>query len=150
MVDFRVGLEGLEEFEQEVAAFEAEMQAELKAGSDAMARDTFTRIVERTPHRSGSAKLSWRMKRNGVDPTVTELGPFQAMGAEAAGQLALLQLAELGNYDPMRDDLVISNSLGYADDLESGSSDQAPRGMVAVTVAEVEAFGDRYFQREGE
>ncbi len=133
----------LKEFGEGLLKFEQQVKERLRGGTVALARDTFRSLVLRTPFRTGSAKASWRLSLNGVEQGVTILAwGGTAAAAEAA---AFAQLAELSRYDPFKHEIVLSNSLHYIDDLESGSSRKAPRGFLRVTFMIAARTGDRYF-----
>lgn len=138
-------IQNLQEFLDELDDFgEITVPKELKEGTVALARDLFTRIVKKTPIDTGAAKLSWNVSRNGIDPAVVIIFP-RKVSREQAEQAALQKLVELEGYNPFEHSIFLSNSLHYIRDLEHGSSRQAPFGMLAVSVAEVEARGDSYF-----
>ena len=61
----------------------------------------------------------------------------------ASGQISIDQgTSELMAYPNTMPPIYIQNNLPYANRLENGWSNQAPAGMVALTIAEVEAQMD--------
>ena len=80
--------------------------------------EAYTRIVERTPVDTGRARQNW-----GIAPTEPGDAP------DAATVI-------LSNADPMNG-YVIYNNLDYIEDLEMGSSKQAPAGFIRLSLAEL-------------
>lgn len=82
-------------------------------------------VVTRTPVDTGAARASWVVSVGAPSDAVPGIG----QGSGAGPVLAM-----------RRPDLVyIQSNIEYIGALENGHSKQAPRGMVAVTVAEIEA-----------
>lgn len=91
-----------------------------------IALDSSVRIVERSPVDKGRFRASWRFNEGSIDNSTAP------PGLNAAPRI---QIPELTGKQPF----FISNSLPYAVPLEEGHSQQAPLGIVGITVAEVEA-----------
>tara|TARA_R110002167_G_scaffold154560_2_gene348784 strand:- start:193 stop:576 length:384 start_codon:yes stop_codon:yes gene_type:complete len=82
----------------------------------------FSKVVLRTPVDTGRLSQSWR-------PTLNK--PSQSLSSSGSkGIEAVVAKAKVG------DSIFLVNNLPYAQKIESGSSKQAPAGMVAITVAE--------------
>ena len=82
----------------------------------------FNKVVLRTPVDTGRLSQSWR-------PTLNK--PSQSLSSSGSkGIEAVVAKAKVG------DSIFLVNNLPYAQKIESGSSKQAPAGMVAITVAE--------------
>lgn len=96
--------------------------------------DLFTKIVKKTPVDTGRARASWVIGVENPDNSPILSPSFTASQASA---FALSELSELSRVTPFST-VFISNSLPYIEELENGSSDQSPSGMVAVSLAEVE------------
>ena len=112
-----------------------------------LAKELQEKIVTRTPIDTGRAQASWRINPGEADPT-TE--PALANRIQSTG---LIEIADPQEHPLYRDQalavarsyqqrltgrdvvIVISNNLYYIEELENGSSQQAPAGMVAVTVS---------------
>lgn len=121
------------------------------------------KIVDRTPIDTGRAKASWRMNPNVADPTFEpELAIRPNTSVESAinifrngehplyaDQAAAVARAQQQRIPNGAQRIVISNNLHYIEKLENGSSEQAPGGMVAVTVLRdaVEAMFTRELQQ---
>jgi hypothetical protein len=84
-------------------------------------------IIRRTPTDTGRLRGNWQTDLNSpATSTLNRLGDSVSI-AEA---LAVCNRAELS------DSIYLTNNLPYALPIENGSSTQAPRGMVKVTVLE--------------
>jgi len=98
-----------------------------------LAFEVLTRVVDKSPVDTGRFKANWNTAIGVPDLDTSE--DTDKMGYEAK-QEALRVLANLDPYETV----YITNNLDYAVALENGRSDQAPSGMVAVTVAEIQVF----------
>lgn len=106
--------------------------------------DFYRRIVERTPVDLGRAKASWGI--TGYRLTDHEL-PYDEDGYTVNEITAVIneQVSEFRT-EILDDQVIIYNNLEYIESLEKGSSDQAPAGMVAVSIAEFESFFNQAIQ----
>lgn len=96
-----------------------------------------TRLVERSPVDTGLFRGNWQVGNGGPDFTKDSPVDKQPLGsAPAAGTLARWRAALEG---AVAGGIVyITNNLPYGRKLEYGSSQQAPGGVVRITVAEYE------------
>jgi len=92
--------------------------------------EVFKRVVAKTPVDTGRARASWNFSKDAPDPTVKPPGEYAAPATPSAPG------AIPGEY-PV---IYISNNLDYILHLEQGRSQQAPGGMVGLTLAEVELW----------
>ena len=99
-----------------------------------VAFEVFTRVVRRTPVDTGRARLSWNIARNQADESVAPENPSQGRRALTTSNQKLTRIRPDKRMQPIH----ISNNLEYIRFLEEGSSTQAPQGMVAITLAEVQ------------
>ena len=91
--------------------------------------EIFSRVIQRTPVDTGRARGNWQAAVGEIPGG--QLDELDPSGAEATNRAAGVALnAELG------DTLYLSNNLPYIRELEYGSSQQAPQGMVRVTTQE--------------
>lgn len=100
--------------------------------------DLFSSIVRRTPVDTGWARANWFMTVSFPDYTSQPAGPRQAYkggGGGAQAQATARANRTIGEYQSL-ESLWIQNNTPYIAMLESGSSQQAPSGMVAVTLLE--------------
>ena len=109
-----------------------EMNAKLGiAATDAwrkVALDTLTLVVYKTPVRTGLARANWFVNLD--TPSKTKTKNVNRDSVDIGGDLIDVAPLELS--------INISNNLSYIEALESGTSDQAPQGMVAATLQEIE------------
>lgn len=131
----------LKGFERDLDKFAASLNIGVEQVVKKIALDVFTGVVRKTPVDKGRARASWVI---GVERPLNspELSTDKTFSAAEAAQFANLELAELSRLKPF-DTVFISNSLPYIEALEDGHSKQAPQGMVAVTLSEVERDLDR-------
>ena len=98
----------------------------------------FRGIVQKSPVDTGRFRGNWNTSIGGADFTTTET-------VDPSGSASIASAtATLGNYDATEGfpAINISNGLPYAVRLEDGYSGQAPNGMVALTITEIEAQFD--------
>ena len=102
----------------------------------ALAREVLRGVVERTPVASGRARANWQVSLSA--PVNGVLDARDPSGSEtiARGNAVINSAEPFGR-------LWITNALNYAEVLENGRSDQAPRGMVRATLASLSAAGRR-------
>lgn len=92
--------------------------------------DVLTGIVMKTPVDTGRARGNWQVGLAGfVDGT---LDVFDPSGGQAVGRGA----ATISQYKTKDRGLFINNNLPYIQRLEDGWSQQAPSGMVGLTLAQ--------------
>lgn len=94
------------------------------------AYETASRMMERTPVDTGYAANSWLVTPNRND--VGSLG-----NNNLTARIAAVNQIKLG------ETIYINNGAEYIDILEKGHSQQAPRGMVQVTLPEVPDIADK-------
>lgn len=95
--------------------------------------EALKRVVLKTPVDTGRARGNWFVAigaPSGVTTDATDKSGGQTINSGAAVISGLTRAQAI----------FITNNLPYIGKLESGSSVQAPQGMVAVTMAELEAF----------
>lgn len=124
------------------ASFAREIDAELelayreigaqigKIGVEAAAE-----IVNRTPVLSGKARRNWITTVGGKSGATTEATDPTGAAAIADARSALDGYGADGKFPT----ITVQNNLPYIDRLENGYSKQAPAGMVAVTMAGLQA-----------
>lgn len=116
--------------------------------------DLFGRFVRKTPVDTGRARASWNISVNQPDRSVVgevrtrlKKGTHLPKGIQRRGlQQAINQLQSQTVFAltvQPGDTIWISNNLPYIGELENGHSQQAPAGMVAVSIAEVETTMSR-------
>lgn len=93
--------------------------------------EALRRIVLKTPVDTGRARGNWRVDIGTIDPVTTEMTDKQGAAVIREG---IQKLRAIG----FGQTVFISNSLDYIVFLEDGSSQQAPNGMVRLTLQELE------------
>jgi len=88
--------------------------------------DIFSKVILRTPVDTGRLRGNWQCTLNAA-----------ASGTvEGTGRKALNGAKRTTDKAKVTDSIYLTNNLPYAQKIEYGSSQQAPRGMVRVTVAD--------------
>lgn len=131
--------QGLFSFDRDLAKFADTMGIQLTTVVKKIGFDLFRRIILKTPVDTGRARASWTLAINAPDRSVADPGAHQeyqtgADGAAEAKATAVMASLQAGKYEPVW----ISNNLPYIEALEHGHSQQAPQGMVALSIAETE------------
>lgn len=111
-------------FELDLAKFADELEVETEQVVRKVALDVHTKVSMKTPVDTGRARANWNVSAGSPDRSVTE---------DTSAQVPTLKKGD------GEEAIYITNSLPYIGKLEDGSSDQAPSGMVSITMAEVEA-----------
>lgn len=127
----------LKGFERDLDEFAESIGIKTEQVIKKIALQIFNGVVLKTPVDTGRARASWVI---GIERPVNSpaLSESQEFGPQEAVSFAFQELAELNEIGP-DSTVFISNSLPYIETLENGNSKQAPEGMVAVTLAEVES-----------
>lgn len=93
-----------------------------------IAFDMASRIIQRTPRDTGRAAAGWQVGINEIPGYLPPEGNYPYPPAP------MVPTFKLG------DDIYIANNVEYITVLEDGHSQQAPRGMVKVTITEFQSF----------
>lgn len=89
-------------------------------------------LVMKSPVDTGRFRANWNVGSNSPDTSVTEMTDISGAGAITKAQRDLLSIKINGQV------IYVTNSLPYAYRLEyQGWSQQAPQGMVRITLAEL-------------
>lgn len=107
----------------------------------AMALEAHGRLIRRTPVRTGRARANWSVDFDTPAATTTEDTDKSGQATVARGA-AKIARAHAG------DVVYLTNALPYIGPLEKGSSKQAPAGMIAVTVAELQPLADQITRKQ--
>ena len=98
----------------------------------------FNQITARTPVNTGYARRNWRFTV--YKPTTNPLPRPRANRYDPPRPLLLTKIK-------FGDTITIYNNTPYIEYLENGSSQQAPSGMVAISMLEAEAMLQREFRK---
>lgn len=121
--------------------------------------DLFGRIVRKTPVDTGRARASWNISVNQADRSVVQqvrttvqAGTHVSKGLKQSSlkrAVNALQSQNLLALDvKLGDTIWITNNLPYIVELEKGHSKQAPAGMVALSIQEVDVAMSK-LERQG-
>ncbi len=135
-------------FGASIDRFAAKVGVSLDVAIRRVALEVYNLVTLKTPVDTGRARASWNLTRGQVDLSVvpdpgnTKLGSafIEARHAEYIAKLGSAKLIAAGGGISayLIEPIYITNNLPYVIYLESGSSKQAPQGMVAITVEEIE------------
>lgn len=125
----------INQFKSDLRKFADSLGIGLETVIRKLSLEVFTGVVQKTPVDKGRARASWVIALE-TPISSPNLPEDRQMSASEAGSIANRQLSKLSQIKPFST-VFISNSLPYIGELEDGSSRQAPEGMVAVTLAEV-------------
>jgi len=103
--------------------------------------DLYRRIVERTPVDTGRAKVNWALSAYESDYVIGD-------GEYSSTDIASMINSNVSEFtaELIEDQVIIYNNLEYIEPLENGTSDQAPAGMVSLSLVEFEAFFNEQLQ----
>lgn len=93
-----------------------------------VALDLFSRIVRKTPVDTGRARASWNISAGAPDLSIPEGQTFSAKNPTQALSNVNVESGQT---------IYITSNLSYIVPLEEGHSQQAPAGMVAVSIEEI-------------
>jgi hypothetical protein len=128
-----IKFKNLDQFKVRLRQFNDITEEQAAALLKRVALQVLTGVVEKTPVDTGRARGNWQVAIDTAANTAT-INRDDAGGSIAisAGTAALTSVKPFST-------VVIYNNVEYIVALEQGHSQQAPQGMVAVTIAEVEA-----------
>lgn len=123
----------LAEFNGQIEAFMSEQEENLRQFVVKIGFEALKRVVQKTPVDTGRARGNWQVSVG--QPIETVRDERDKRGGRTISEGFDVMDAQAQPYGVV----YISNNVDYIGPLEDGSSKQAPEGMVAVTVAEIEA-----------
>lgn len=128
----------LAEFNAEVDRFSRTIPGRLTwQAQRSLALEAFRRLALRTPVDTGFARNNWQITIG--QPSTEEPGPRPATGQRDTPRAYDSAIAALSSAHPFAPIWIVNNT-AYIEELENGSSKQAPAGMLAVTVAELRGW----------
>ena len=122
-------------FAADLAAFAEAIDVDLDTVHDRVIHDIHNRVTMRTPVDTGRARASWQITTGAPSTFV----PAPATYDSTAGGAAYQPPPPITPPMSIKDTVYITNNIPYIEYLENGTSDQSPTGMVAITLAEIEA-----------
>lgn len=116
-------------FAEEVDRWVAKAERNLEQAIRKIAIEIFSRVILRTPVDTGRARANWQVSIGSVPTGTLELNDKTGTATISKVQAEALRLRA-------GDIIWLVNNVGYILSLESGSSKQAPQGMVKLTEQE--------------
>ncbi len=100
-----------------------------------LALELLKKIVLKTPVDTGRARGNWQLT---VNTPATDIvpGPYSEDNTEVSSDVINTALSNLKGLEPFQD-VWVTNNVAYIVYLEAGTSDQAPSGMIAISIDEV-------------
>ena len=92
--------------------------------------ELFSAVILKSPVDTGRFRANWNCSIGSADKSTSE-----ATDKEGAGSIGRVR-AEVTKYTLDGRSIFLANSLPYAERLENGWSDQAPQGMVRLSIIE--------------
>jgi len=120
----------LREFSAQLKAFEDTVKAAHAEQLRVVSLDLLTRLVDRSPVKTGRFKGNWQASTSQPALDATDRVDPDGRATIARGAAALR------NVRPF-DTVYLTNATPYAQELEEGSSTRAPAGVVKTAVAEI-------------
>ena len=95
-----------------------------------IALELFSNVILKSPVDTGRFRANWNCSIGSVDKSISA-----ATDKEGSGAIGRVR-AEVMKYTLDGRSIFLANSLPYAERLENGWSDQAPQGMVRLSIIE--------------
>ena len=114
-------------FEQQLTEIEQRIERRVSQAVRKIALDVFTGVIQMSPVDTGRFRGNWQVATGQAPSGTVEM--TDPSGATVTAQVA----GEVEGMEP-GDVIYLVNNLPYAQRLEDGWSQQAPGGMVALTV----------------
>ena len=114
-------------FEQQLTEIEQRIERRVSQAVRKIALDVFTGVIQMSPVDTGRFRGNWQVATGQAPSGTVEM--TDPSGATVTAQVA----GEIEGMEP-GDVIYLVNNLPYAQRLEDGWSQQAPGGMVALTV----------------
>lgn len=115
----------------EIGRWRDKVERRMETAVRKIAIDVFTRVILRTPVLSGRARGNWQVAIGNLPTGTLELDDKD--GSITIGKVEAETLGLKAG-----ESIYLVNNLPYIYRLETGYSDQAPAGMVGITVQEFE------------
>ena len=122
-------------FADQVARFEKDALRKMNLAVRKISLEIFSRVILKSPVDTGRFRGNWQVAIGSVPSGTLELDDKTGTATVSKADLKLVG-AKAG------DTIYLANNLPYAVRLEEGYSQQAPAGMVALTVQEFAAIVD--------
>jgi len=103
------------------------------------AKEALYRIVLTTPVKTGKARSNWRVSHGKRTTAVID-----TYGAEIAADMAISKGVQKINETPPKTDILLNNNVDYIQELNRGSSTQAPAGFIEAAVVNALAYVEEH------
>ena len=120
-------------FANQVKAWERKTERKMDLAVRKIALEMFRRIILKSPVLSGRFRGNWQLAIGSVPEGTLELDDKTGAATIAKGAATALGINA-------GDTIYFANNLPYARRLEEGYSQQAPNGMVALTIQEFQSI----------
>jgi hypothetical protein len=111
----------------------ADTEEKIEDAISLIAMDSLRGVVMKSPVDTGRFRGNWIVSKNAANTTSSQVTD------KNGGQTITKGSGVIDTFDMNTDSrIIIQNNLPYANRLENGWSKQAPNGMVALTVAEMQ------------
>jgi len=122
-------------FSDDLAKFEAKTSEKLDLAVRKIALELFSRVILKSPVDTGRFRGNWQVAIGALPNGTLELEDRtgQATISAATARTAGVEAGDV---------IYLTNNLPYAQRLEEGYSQQAPAGMVALTIQEFQAIAN--------
>lgn len=118
-------------FADQIEAWSDKAMHRLTLAHRKIALEAFTRVIMRSPVDTGRFRGNWQISIDELKMEDLPLDHIDPTGANVIAEVReVLETLFAGTV------VYLANNLPYAQRLENGWSDQAPAGMVAITVVE--------------
>lgn len=126
------------DFSLSLRAFGEQIPATALAVQQAVALKGLAGVVRKSPVDTGRFRGNWQVQTTASDPAPIKLDDKAPRGSGPSAAVQAAAEAAIAGAKPYGT-IYIVNGLPYAQRLEDGYSQQAPGGMVALTLAELQA-----------
>ena len=137
----------LREFNREIDDFARKLPEKVTVMQKKIVLEALRRLIQKTPVDTGRARLNWQVTIDHPAEGQLDLRKFDKAKKAAAvvdapplsmvGQEVITEAVGVLRSLPPFEMVWISNNVDYIEFLEHGSSQQAPEGMLAVTIEEL-------------
>jgi len=129
-------------FEQQLRAIEAKTLDKMERAARKITLDAFTEVILRSPVDKGRFRGNWQVAIGAVPDGTLELD-------DKTGSITISKAAAEAQGLELGDIVYLANNLPYAQRLEDGWSQQAPEGMVKLTVQRFQQIADAVIRQIG-
>ena len=120
-------------FTNQVNAFTDKTKRKFDLAVRKISLEMFTRVVLKSPVDTGRYRANWQVAIGSIPQGTLEID-------DVTGQIAINKIEAATLQVEAGDVITLVNNLPYGPRLENGHSQQAPAGMVALTIQEFETI----------